>query len=180
MSRITEAEGQAFVEISRSLEKRYIKTVTSDPWAGSPFAWIRGESSRRKGKIGELLVEEWLRSNDLDVSPTGDSEADRVVNGKRVEIKFSTLWEQGFYKFQQIRDQDYDYIICLGVSPDEVHCWVIPKDVARQLAPSQHAGKQGKDTAWLTVDPNAPPEILRQYGGSLEQALELIRRMSSK
>ena len=178
MSKITQPQGQLFVKISSKLEKRYTQTASTDPWEGSPFAWILAEASRRKGKIGEELVEEWCTANGLIVTRTGDSEADRIINGKRVEIKFSTLWEHGFYKFQQIRDQDYDYIICLGISPFEIHCWVIPKDVARQLAPSQHRGKQGKDTAWLTVDPNSPQPVLGQYGGGLEKALELIRIIS--
>jgi hypothetical protein len=45
-----------------------------------------------------------------------------LINGHRVEIKFSTLWQEGIYNFQQIRDQNYEYAVCLGISPFEAHC----------------------------------------------------------
>jgi hypothetical protein len=51
----------------------------------------------------------WCAAKGLDVTSSRNPEADRVIAGKRVEIKFSTLWESGVYKFQQIRDQDYEY-----------------------------------------------------------------------
>ena len=31
------------------------------------------------------------------------------------------------YKFQQLRDQNYEFAICLGISPFSAHCWVLPK-----------------------------------------------------
>ena len=39
------------------------------------------------GSIGEQLVAGWFAAKGLDVLRTGDSEADRVIDGKRVEIK---------------------------------------------------------------------------------------------
>jgi len=80
------------------------------------------------GVIGEKLVAGWLAAKDCDVMRSPDAEADRIINGKRAEIKFSTLWA-GFYKFQQLRDQNYEFVICLGVSPFDAHCWAIPKSV---------------------------------------------------
>jgi hypothetical protein len=180
MSKITQPEGQRLVAIVKELEKKYVKPAEEDPWKESPFAWILGKPSRQKGKIGEEIVEEWCKVNGLIVGRTGDSDADRVINGKRVEIKFSTLWEQGTYTFQQIRDQDYDYVICLGISPDEVHCWVLPKGIIRKFATPQHAGKKGTDTLWLQINPQSPQMGLNEYGGGLEKALMLIREMKLK
>ncbi|PKO20737.1 MAG: hypothetical protein CVU38_18545 [Chloroflexi bacterium HGW-Chloroflexi-1] len=111
--------------IASTLKGDHVREGAADPWAGSPFAWIRTRPSRQVGKIGEQLVAGWCAAKDLDVVSSGDSQADRVIAGRRVEIKFSTLWESGVYKFQQIRDQDYDFAICLGISPFNAHCWVI-------------------------------------------------------
>ena len=55
----------------------------------------------------------------------------------RTEIKFSTLWAKQFYKFQQIGDQNYEFLVCLGVSPFTAHAWVFEKQFLLQyrLAP---------------------------------------------
>jgi hypothetical protein len=86
------------------------------------------------------------------VSRSPDSDADRVVEGKRVEVKFSTLWKNPPYKFQQLRDQNYDLAICLGVSPFNAHCWAISKatilhewKTTGNVVP-QHGARAGSDT----------------------------------
>src|SRR5262245_39439003 len=104
---------QALADLSLALEGDYSERDRS--WAGSPFAWIKTRPSRQIGTIGERLVERYLQRAGFRVSPSSNSDADRVVDGKRVEIKFSSLWEGGFYKFQQLRDQNYDLALCLGV-----------------------------------------------------------------
>jgi hypothetical protein len=135
----------------------------------------------------EDLVAGWLAAKDFDVARSPDSSADRLVNGHRVEIKFSTLWKSGIYKFQQLRDQSYSFAICLGVSPFDAHCWVIPKGelVARWqesirvgqgvggIQP-QHGGVAGRDTAWLTVKPSDPPAWLTKHGGGLAEAAAFL------
>ena len=121
---------QILVALSKTLEMEY--SDDNDEWIDSPFAWIKTRPSRQVGAIGEKLIAGWLATRGFNVNRSGDSDADRILENKRVEIKFSTLWKTGGYKFQQIRDQNYDLLICLGVSPFDAHCWVIPKaDVMR-------------------------------------------------
>jgi hypothetical protein len=152
-----------------------------DMWKDSPFKWIKEQSSRTIGAIGETVVEKWLTSNGCCVKRSPDSEADRIVDGKRVEIKFSTLWSGGFYKFQQIRDQNYDFIVLFGVSPFDCHCWVVKKDeIIRMrnegIIEGQHTGSGGKDTSWIQLYPNNENENFRMYGNSLDVAYSLIRK----
>ena len=155
-----------------------------DPWSGSPFGWLKRRPSRQVGAIGELLIERWLQTNGVPVVRPPDSDADRIVAGHRAEIKLSTLWATGHYKFQQLRDQDYEFAILMGISPHDAHCWVIPKPDLIRLWKVEHAisaqhnsGHGGTDTAWMDVDPANPPEWLRPFGGTLDQALEIIRRL---
>ena len=94
-----------------------------------------------------------------------------------MEIKFSTLWASGVYKFQQLRDQDYDFAICLGISPFDAHCWVISKAVLRQHVighTPQHIGRGGTDTFWISFPSLTPPSWLEACGGSLASAFQVL------
>ena len=97
----------------------------------------------------------------------------------------STLWKSGLYKFQQLRDQNYEFAVCLGISPFDAHCWVLPKQeiLDRWRAgdiPSQHGGADGNDTAWLSVSPEEAPEWLHEWGGRLSGAVRLIAKITEQ
>lgn len=179
---IRNPEVRIVASLSQALQAQY--QSENREWEGSPFAWIRSRPSRQVGAIGEKLVARWLAARGFDVTRSGDSDADRIVEGKRVEIKFSTLWANGGYKFQQLRDQSYDLVICLGVSPFDAHCWVIPKDDVVRLwkvehrIPSQHGGQNGADTAWIGVPVVSPPDWLKAYGGSLSDAIFALSKIT--
>jgi len=175
---IVDPDVRILAAISQALEAEY--QSENQEWEGSPFAWIKTRPSRQVGAIGEKLVAGWLAARGFNVTRSGDSDADRVVEGKRVEIKFSTEWAAGGFKFQQLRDQRYDLVVCLGVAPFDARCWVIPKaDVMRlwkieHKISSQHGGGGGADTAWIDVDPSAPPEWLSAFGGSMSAAIAAL------
>jgi len=153
-------------------------------WLKSPFYWVKKLSSSSKGRFGKQLVNQWLAAKGLSVKYTStDSEADIEVNNKRVEIKFSTLWQNGQYAFQQIRDQNYDFLICLGISPHDAHCWVITKDLLLQKVighMGQHTGATGRDTAWVRLNPSSPPDWMAECGGTLESAFKIIQTLVSR
>ena len=153
------------------------------PWAGSPFEWVLSLPSASKGKLGKRLVYQWCALKGLSIDSSPDSQADMMINGHRVEIKFSTLWEANIYKFQQIRDQNYEYAVCLGISPFEAHCWVISKKILKQYVighMGQHTGSTGQETAWFAVNPQSPPSWILPCGGTLEQAYKVLKSLSSK
>ena len=178
MTAIRDAEVQILAALATTLQADYAKDDL--PWHGSPFAWIKTRKSRQVGAIGEKLMSGYFATKGFNVTRSSNSDADRIIEGKRIEVKFSTLWATGSYKFQQLRDQDYDYAICLGVSPFDAHCWVIDKAEiirrwrARDGITSQHGGAAGSDTGWLTVDPSAIPAWLQSRGGSLRQAVAVL------
>lgn len=175
---ITDPDVVLMATIAATLMGDYIDPA-EDPWAGSPFAWIKTRPSRQMGKIGEQLVAGWAAAKGLDVTRATSSDADRVINGLRVEIKFSSLWAGGGFKFQQIRDQDYDVCFLLAVSPFSASAWVVPKAVMMErpfragLSP-QHGGQAGTDTAWLSFPAAAPPTWLAEFGGTLAAAFERL------
>ncbi|MBI5154318.1 hypothetical protein HZA57_03690 [Candidatus Poribacteria bacterium] len=184
MKRITDPDVLTLANCSATLKCDY--AADDRAWEDSPFAWIKSRPSRQVGVIGEKLVSGWLATKGFDVTRSPDSQADRLINGKRAEIKFSTLWKSGFYKFQQLRNQNYLFAICLGVSPFDAHCWVIPKVTIMEQwgagngLESQHGGQAGTDTAWLTVSPGRAPTWLRQCGGPLGETSRLIAEITGK
>lgn len=172
--RQTDSEFKTLVAIAASLRGEYEQQ--SKKWEGSPFEWILGCPSRQRGKIGEQLIAGWCAARDLNVTRSPNSDADRIIEGKRVEIKFSTEWKTGGYKFQQLRNQDYDYLICLGISPFSAHAWIMKKSqIPFAKLRHQHGGSRGKDTWWLTVDPDNPPQWLAEFGGSLQAVMNKLK-----
>lgn len=170
-------EYEELVNISNMLKKEYLDD--NHAWDDSPFAWIRHRPSRSIGAIGEKMISMWLAMHDFNVARSHDTEADRLVEGIRTEIKFSTLWENGEYCFQQIRDQNYDILILLGISPFSAHCWVMKKrDIidlwkVKHVISGQHTGQDGTETAWIRV-PSHGETFLSPYGGELRTALERL------
>jgi len=152
-------------------------------WEGSQFQWVTSLPSASKGKLGKRLVYQWCALKGLSIDSSPDPEADMMINGHRVEIKFSTLWEVGIYKYQQIRDQNYEYAVCLGISPFEAHCWIASKNLLKKYVighMGKHTGSGGQETAWFAVNPKSPPGWLLPYGGTLEQAYKVLKSLSRK
>lgn len=179
MSEIRDPDVQMLASLSQTISTDYI-TDAPDPWEGSPFAWIRTRQSRQVGAIGEKLMAGWCAAKGCDVMRSNTTDYDRIVNGHRVEIKFSTLWTSGVYKFQQIRDQDYDHMMCIGISPWDASLWVLPKSVLLEKVigtMGQHTGASGTDTAWLSFPATEPLEWMKPYGGRLSAAWEVIESL---
>ena len=129
------------------------------------------------------MVAAWCAGKGFDVLRSPDSEADRIIEGHRIEVKCSTLWANGGYKFQQVRDQDYDYLFCLGISPFDVHAWFIPKSVLQAYVighMGQHTGATGTDTAWIGFTVGREYEWMKPFGGSLAAVHALIAELRDK
>ncbi len=145
----------------------------------NPFNWLLTMPSATIGAYGAKFVSELFRANDFDVlRPLGGSDHDRVINGHRIEVKFCTRRkEDASFWFEQIRDQEYDYVLCLGLSADAASCWVIPKSeltLPKEGLSPQHGGKEGKDTLQLQFQPDAVPAWLHEFGGSLEEGMQVL------
>lgn len=179
MQQITDPEVQLLAGLAATLEPDYAPAA-DDPWLGSPFRWILSVPSRTKGAIGESLVAGWCAAKGFDVVRSRSSQADRIIHGHRIEIKFSTRWKSGGYKFQQIRDQEYDFAFCLGVAPFDAQAWLLPKEVLHQYVighMGQHTGASGADTAWLGFTATRPFDWMAPCGGTLGDVADLLSNL---
>lgn len=148
----TDPDFAILATIAASLAPRYVSSK-DDPWIGSPFEWILSIPSRSRGAVGEALVVGWAAAKGFQVVRSHTPDADRIINGHRIEIKMSTLWKNGGFKFQQIRDQKYDYCLCIGFLPFDIKAWLLPKTILNEFVighMGQHTGASGRDTAWLS------------------------------
>ncbi|MCJ7434352.1 MAG: hypothetical protein MUO77_12765 [Anaerolineales bacterium] len=174
-------EFELLATAAKFIEKEYAKG--NEAWQSSPFEWVLYLPTGSKGSLGKRLIKQWCALKELAVDRSPDSEADMLINGHRVEIKFSTLWKAKIYKFQQIRNQNYEYCILLGISPFEAHCWVVSKNILWQYVighMGQHTGSSGQETSWLSVNPAKPPDWLSKCGGTLEEAYVVLKGLSHR
>lgn len=148
----------------------------ANPWIGSPFEWLMILPSRSRGAAGEAIASSWLTIADFQVAKPSNTGHDRLVNGHKIEVKLSTLWKGGNFVWQQIRDQDYEYALLLGLSPESAAAWFVPKQVAHDKSVPQHGGSAGTDTRWLTVKAGETPGWMAEWGGSLDDCLSVARR----
>ncbi len=146
-------------------------------WLNSPFEWIMILPSRTKGAIGEKLAAHFFKAAGYFVTPPSNSGHDRVINGHKVEVKMSSLWKGGTYTWQQIRDQDYELCLLLGLAPQNAYAWLMPKATAVQHSVPQHAGSVGTDTRWLTITATDVPGWMDQWGGELDDCLRVAEQL---
>jgi hypothetical protein len=115
-------------------------------------------------------VKAWAEHEGIAVTPATDAGHDCRLNDVPVEVKFSTLWAGGDFVFQQIRDQSYEVVALLGIEPQAVRLWMVPKRELWARAPGQHTGANALDTRWLRFEAADPPQWLEPFGGTLERA----------
>jgi hypothetical protein len=152
-----------FIDIADSLRDAYKDDLTA--WQGSPFLWVRTLSAKKKGAAMEALVRQWCNIHGFPPGKTPGSESDCSVGGVLTEIKGSTLWDSGDLQFNQIRRQNYDMLVLLGISPSVVQMWCPPKRLALLHSKPQHGGEAGTDTYFLKFRATSPPTWLREFGG---------------
>ena len=148
----------------------------SDLWKDSPFEWVLQLPPRSKATLARSLIIKWLENKGLTIERTKDASETLVINGFQYAIKSSMLWKDGFYQFQQIKSQGPNYVICFGISPFEAHCWIFDRDYAIEHGAQQHKGANGAEY-WLTINPKKIPDWAVGHGGTLDEALYIIKAL---
>jgi hypothetical protein len=173
-----DADFSVVSRLSEGLQVDY-QTDEADRWEGTPFHWFSKESSPRKGAIGKKLVRRWAEQEGMQVIAKSSRGHDFRVDGVRVVVKLSLVWNGGLLVFEQIKDQPYDVASLLALEPENARLWIVPKEVLWEHAEWQHMGASGQDTKWLRFDSASPRAWLRPYGGTLSRARRALEQARS-
>ena len=188
-------EFSKMAQISKDLEPYY--RVDNDTWADSPFEWIKKmPTPGEKGVAGARMVIQWLNANNFPASATKNADSNLSIHGKAIALKFATLSEKGKYIFNQIRDQEYDFLMCIGVMPRDAHGWIAPKrrinngDFPTKERDSirgqysfglQHGGDDGDGNTWqLSLTPPFHPPWMRPQKGNPGEMLAELKKLTGK
>lgn len=93
-----------------------------DIWRDSPLVGYRLLGNTNRGEIGEEFVRRYLRGHRIDVG-NGDrtSKVDFTVGQLGFEVKTASLGVAGTFQFNHVRlDRDYNYLLCLGICPQQI------------------------------------------------------------
>lgn len=115
-----------------------IGKIIDKKWTGQPHEAFKHLANSSKGDAGEEFIKRYTEALGFKienrVSRLGDW--DVKINEKTFEVKCSTEDITGSFQFNHIRyDSKYDYLLCLGVSPNNLVFDIWPKgEVATGLA----------------------------------------------
>ena len=173
--------GLAALEAISVKIKSTFDTPEDIEWKDHPLEWIRRHPSARIGKIGRTFLQSLCEDHALQVKKRGYS---LVIKEKKIQVRFSTGWSGGGFKFEQLRHEGFDAIFCLAITPNRVYGWAIPKSVIfdadghllkKDGLTIQHKGKGGSDTARINVDVNSIPAWMAPHGDSLTEAMNRLK-----
>jgi hypothetical protein len=127
---------------------------------GSRWAWIMDLKPQMFGRLAQQIGYDYFVSTQHQVSFAPPQSPFRLmVDGQKVEIKSSRLWDTGFFVFQQIRPTGSDMTLLIGVAPHMHSGWLVPSQVLWENATRQHT----EAVRWLWVKPTQPDEWINHF-----------------
>jgi len=93
-----------------------------DIWGDSPLLGYRKLGNTNRGEIGEEFVRRYLAQHGVETGNGGrTSKTDLRVGPIQFEVKTASLGVNGTFQFNHVRlDRNYDYLLCLGICPQDV------------------------------------------------------------
>ena len=92
-------------------------------WSGALLEPFRQVANTNRGDIGEEFVARYLDQFEIPVvrSESRIHPWDLDIAGLKFEVKTASEDRGGSFQFNHIRlDRSYDYLLCLGIRPEEI------------------------------------------------------------
>tara|TARA_R100000805_G_C3613731_1_gene114800 strand:- start:1181 stop:1714 length:534 start_codon:yes stop_codon:yes gene_type:complete len=135
-----------------------LRDRTANKWKSSFFEDVKNAGQTQKGDFGEAITERLLNNIGIpaEIINGGKGEFDILIKDNKADVliehKLATEDVNNFFQFNGIKkDVHYDYVFCLGVSPDKLWFNIFPKSVCDELTTSMTKG--GSDSYKLTAKP---------------------------
>jgi hypothetical protein len=148
------------------IQSNLLEDQDLDPrWASGPFLQLKTLSAKAKGKRFEQIAQAIFTHKKMSVKKAESSDHDRIVDGKKFEIKGSTITKghDDWFSFLQIRPkQDYDYLVLEAFFFDgtvkffKIDKAAIATFIERRIFKPQHGGNSGNSGTFCyngTLDP---------------------------
>ena len=151
--------------------RAYVDANTSDPWENTPFEGYAFMNPKQKGEFGERFATKLLQQagHKVERAHTSTAGYDRLVNGKKVEIKFSLanrdkrnggVKKDVFVLNHVSMAKDWERLLFIGINPDEADvrvvwftrrafCGHIAAPTGKRLFNLQQGGKKVKNDDWM-------------------------------
>ena len=148
-------------------------------WSGATLEPFRQVANTNRGDIGEDFIVRYLQRFGISVTKSGSRVHpwDLDIAGLKFEVKTASEDRGGSFQFNHIRlDRNYDYLLCLGVRPEEIvfNAWR-KGDVSEGVAGTLVRMAEGQSvTHKLTKRPDDMrsiedlPDRVRSIGATLE------------
>ena len=153
----------------------YIADNTTDPWENTPFEGYASMNPKQKGEFGERFATKLLQQAGHTVERAHSATAgyDRIVNGKKVEIKFSLanrdkvrggVKKDVFVLNHVSIAKDWERLLFIGINAEEEDIritWFKRTDFANHIATTIHGtrcfnlqqgGKKVKNDDWMCTN----------------------------
>ena len=126
-------------------------------WTDQPLELIKVMANSTKGDLGEAFISEYSKALGFKVAKRQNrlGDYDAKINGMTFEIKMATEDVGGNFQFNHIRyDYDYDWIVCLGISPTDIFFDVWSKgDLVTKKAGHLVSMGRGQNSSFMLTKP---------------------------
>ena len=154
---------------------QYCTELNETKWSGSKFAVIKNLATTHKGDFGEEFITDLLNEIGVEAERInkGKGSFDVFAKPKKLEIKTATEDTNGSFQFNGIKKHiDYDYVVCLGVSPNEMWFNIFSREQCLALTTSMV--KDGSETFKLTATKNQGSKwFVKPLTNEMDFALEV-------
>ena len=103
-------------------------------WTGAPLESFRSVANTNRGQIGEDFIRRYLAANGITVgNGSRVTLTDLMISGQRFEVKTASEDVNGNFQFNHVRlDRQYDYLLCLGITPSSIWFGIWRKGVVAE------------------------------------------------
>ncbi len=143
-------------------------------WAGRPHEEFKHLGNTSKGDAGQEFITQYAKKlgfNAENFGRTGDR--DVMIGTKNFEVKLASEDVAGSFQFNHIRlDYKYDYILCLGVTPDKLLFGIWSKaDIATSKAGNLVSMGRGQNSSFKLTKKKSNLEDIHKLKNTLKEII---------